>query len=147
MSSGLTRKRQRLAGWRAALPYAGYGAKKALRGMIAALEAELNSPDAPGAFARESAEAMQTGLPCRVRSFASAGSDPGGQVPDVAAAPYPAAGGDPDVAGNAAGQPDPDWHEHRQALRRAGHEVKQFDGVLYVDGLRADRIANPELFP
>lgn len=47
----------------------------------------------------------------------------------------------PDLGGVA------DWREARQRLRRAGVEVKQFDGVLYVDGLRADRIANPELFP
>lgn len=28
-----------------------------------------------------------------------------------------------------------DWREARQRLRRAGVEVKQFDGVLYVDGV------------
>lgn len=60
---------------------------------------------ARGAFARKSVEAMQAGLPCRVRSSASAGSNSGGQVPDVAAAPFRAAGDDPDVAGNVTGQP------------------------------------------
>ncbi len=60
--------------------------------------------NAPGAFAQPSAEAMQTGLPHRVRSLASAGEVPGGQVPDLAAAPFRAARDDPDVAGNVTGQ-------------------------------------------
>jgi hypothetical protein len=27
-----------------------------------------------------------------------------------------------------------DWRDARRRLRQAGHEVKQFDGVVYVDG-------------
>lgn len=33
--------------------------------------------------------------------------------------------------------PAGDWRAARRALRRAGHEVKQFDGVVYVDGARS----------
>lgn len=47
----------------------------------------LSFSNAPGAFARKRAKAMQAGLPCRVRSLSLLGS-PGGQVLDVVAAPY-----------------------------------------------------------
>jgi hypothetical protein len=87
---------------RAALKYSSGSDRQAIRAMI--LEIECGFTNAPGAFAQPSAEAMQTGLPCRVRSPASAGSDPGGQVPDVAPAPLSPAGDDPNVVGNVTGQ-------------------------------------------
>lgn len=31
-----------------------------------------------------------------------------------------------------------DWRAARKALRLAGHEVKQLDGIVYVDGQRSD---------
>ena len=40
--------------------------------------------------------------------------------------------------------PDADWREARRLLREQGHEVKQFEGLLYVDGVRCD---DPALLP
>lgn len=39
---------------------------------------------------------------------------------------------------------DDGWLARRRALRQAGHEVKQFDGVVFVDGVRSD---DPGLAP
>lgn len=41
-----------------------------------------------------------------------------------------------DAPGEAAGPAD--WRAARRALRQLGHEVKQIDGVVYVDGRRSD---------
>jgi hypothetical protein len=58
--------------------------------------------------------------------------------------PVPAVGLNPVDAGDAGGSPAIDWRERRLALRHAGHEVKQFDGIVYVDGVRSH---DPELYP
>lgn len=66
---------------------------------ISAVAAERN---APGAFARKSDEAMPPALPCRLR-VEGASAPAGRGVGPISRA----AGGDPDEAGNAAGQPLP----------------------------------------
>lgn len=40
--------------------------------------------------------------------------------------------------------PADDWREARRLLRAAGHEIKQYDGRVLVDGVRCD---DPRLYP
>jgi hypothetical protein len=143
---------RRLARLRAALPYTdAAGRPVLLRRMIAEIEAELA---APRRKIPEERSGTSRGDPGTLRDDALGKPGIVGVQPAAPPATLSNTGGDrPSGASPVADEglvntspegllhflgASDDWRENRRRLRQAGYEVKQYDGAVYVDGLRSD---------
>jgi len=121
----------RLDRLRTALKYSSGADRRAIRAMIAAIEteAENHHGDTEGTefTVIVSPPMSKTGA----RQDDGSLMRPGAKRCDLSPCP-PCLRGEPEIAEAI------DWRVARRAMRRAGHEVKQLDGVVYVDGAGSD---------